>query len=167
VQDAWREKLLGARMKWSGTVRTLTLNDALDVAKLLVGVSEFMVNESVPDAWCLEDLERWLEAEGNLCTGAFEGSELIGFCLAHLHLATRKLHIENLYVAKPYRRRRVAESLLCTTVQQTHESVHDRIRVVAMVKRSNTEAEKFFMHVGLTKGETMSWFQLNSHCSEG
>lgn len=142
-------------------VRSLTAKDVNAVLSQLGGIDEFVVNLAEPDAWTRGDLESWLAEEGELCSGAFQRGQLVGFCLAYLHRATCKLHIENVFVEPSSRRQQLGRKLLQRTVESARAICKERVRVVALVKGSNTRAQAFFEAAGLRAGESMVWHQRN------
>ena len=149
------------------SIRHLVRKDAAQLAERVRQVSEFLVNPNAPDAWTLEDLEAWLLEEGELCSGAFLHGTLVGFCLAHLHRATCKLHIENIFVMQNYQRARIAARLLSSTIDCAQRNCRRRMRVVALVRSANEKAQAFFANQGLQRGEAMLWYQENLDSSDG
>jgi GNAT superfamily N-acetyltransferase len=139
--------------------RCLEQRDIDNVISIAESVSEFVCNEEIHSWWASEDLVKWIKQEPELCFGAFSNDEIVGFCLAHLHRATCKLHIENIFVAAPWRRQKIGTYLFGRVVDAARTRCSHRIQIVALIQESNSQGRTFFEHVGLPRGKAMSWHQ--------
>ncbi len=139
--------------------RELFPSDANAVVDRLRGVGEFAVLRD--DTWSIDEIRNWLTDEPQSCVGAFDGRQLVGFCLTHFHVATGKLHVENLFVQPTYRREHIGSRLFTRAVTEARARAPQAVRVVCLVKEDNATARAFFEANRLEPGETMTWFQLS------
>ena len=151
----------------SVAIRPLRQCDVRVVAELLGTVSEFVCSVELSDRWSHADLEKWITQDACLCQGAFHGKQIVGLCLGHLHVATGKLHVENLFVRENYRRRGVGRRLFEKAVTEAMKQCSGRLRIVALVQQRNTCGQAFFERVGLLRGEVMVWYQGNPEVPKG
>lgn len=138
------------------SVRELAQKDAPEVHAFIQSIPEFIVQSG--DAWSEHELGGWLAEPSDCCVGAFDEGRLIGVCLTHRHEAANKVHVENLAVSEPYRRRGVA-SLLLSAIRASYPATGETRRLVAMVDPNNEPARGCFMKNGFLIAATMLWVQ--------
>lgn len=138
-------------------IRPLTEDDIPAVCRLLNGVAEFAVARD--DRWSAPELVKWVSTEPALCAAAVSEGCIVGVCLTHLHLATGKLHVENIVVSPSLRRRGIATRMLQEIARAAGNLALANIRMVALVKVGNSGARAFFDSVGLAAGEDVTWYQ--------
>lgn len=115
---------------------------------------------NICDFWTYNEIVEWLSCNDDCCMAAYDGKNLIGFCLTHYHKAVSKVHIENIFVVEKYRKRGIASSLI-QKIESFYLSKGSRLRFVAMINADNYVALSFMKKMGYLYGEKMIWIQKN------
>lgn len=111
------------------------------------------------DFWSIDELKAWLSIKYDYCVGAFLSDELIGFCMSHFHKEAHKVHLENVFVAEPYRDRGVGYRLLNVVIN--YYSNYGPMRYVGLVDEDNSAAYRLLLKVGFSHGSKFIWMQKN------
>lgn len=138
--------------------RRLQKRDAEKVHRIVAREGSFRVSPSEMSVWHAQEIVDWVESD-DPCYGALRGDDVVGVCLAHLHKAVRKLHIENLRVDVEWRRQRIGNRLLELTIARARQQVAGGLRVVALAKPDNIAILGLLRAAGWTRGDAVVWMQ--------
>lgn len=138
--------------------RELTVSDIDEILSLGIKHEEFQCIEN--DFWQKEELFEWISSTNDYCFGAFDEQGLIGYCLSHVNIKINKVQIENIYVAKPYRKKGIAKALL-NKVLNKYVKNGTKTRFVILTQFNNNECILLSQSVGFSTGEKMLWLQKN------
>lgn len=115
---------------------------------------------NINDFWSTEELQAWFSNTKDICVGAFIGNEMIGFCLTHFHEEVHKVHLENIFVKRMYRKKGIAHNLF-NYVKKTYLQIGEKVRFIGLVNQFNPKALEFLEKEDMTIGDKMIWVQLN------
>jgi GNAT superfamily N-acetyltransferase len=136
-----------------------------DVINCVHHVDEFQTTDS-QDQWSEEELSAWLSHPNDFCVGVYSGDHLVGYSLSHWHQETNKVHIENVFVKKHFRRQGVATLLMNATRDFYRARTDNRIRLAGVIRSDNASAQLFFEQDGFNKGLEMIWYQKDVYSNE-
>lgn len=120
-----------------------------------LGINEPSFCFEKPGFWDKSQLSAWFRSQNDVCLGAFDGSEIIGFTLASLHVATRKATWENLYVLPAQRNTGVAESLVEEMMKQLKEK--GAMYVHFLVDFERKRLHEYFNRMGFNSSGAFMW----------
>lgn len=135
-------------------IRNMTVNDAAQVLKLGRGQKEFTFEHQ--SFWLEEQLNAWCQSENDVCLIAEVERKIVGFSLYAMHVPTKKVTWENLYIIPEMRKMGIASKLIEEGLKQVKGKGCGYI--MGCVNASDKEdfvayVEKF----GFNKGHEMIW----------
>jgi L-amino acid N-acyltransferase YncA len=141
-------------------IRKIKKQDIKQIESIYRNVSEFKCLDT-DDFWANDELSAWVLNANDVCICAVtESGVIIGYALTHIHIEVNKVHIENIFVEKEQRGKKIGKKLLQWIVQEYNNKFPKReMRYVAMVNENNKEALSYFKTQGFQNGEKMIWAQ--------
>ncbi len=109
--------------------------------------------------WTKEQLAAWFESLDDVCIGAFEKEELLGFILVAIHAATQKAVWENMYIKPELRKTDVGEALQNEMIVRLREKEIKHIHF--LVDAGRTRLHEYFERLGNEKCGDFTWFIRN------
>jgi Acetyltransferases len=113
----------------------------------------------IDDSWSLDDLKRLFNSKSDYNYGLSLNGEIIGFVLSHINEASRKVYLENILIAKEYRKQGLGKKLLNHLL--TKYAKMGIFRFVAQVNPENIAALEVLKTSEFIIGEKMYWVQKN------
>lgn len=126
-------------------ITTATLDNLDQLTPMFIHYRELYGAMPQPEASKKFLIERLKKQEAIILL-AFEGDELLGFCLVYPSFSSVSLRpmwiLNDLYVAEPVRRKQVAKQLLKAMAQQARDNNAVRLRV--SINASNEIAQRLY-----------------------
>lgn len=94
----------------------------------------------------------------NICCRKKDDKEIVGFIIAGIVKSMEKLHCENIFVKKQYRRQGIGTKLIDKILNQAKI-----LKLRYVVSLTNT-AKEFCKAIGFDEGYNFTWFDLNLKC---
>lgn len=139
-------------------IRRLKVEDASSLMLFLRDPNFCCINDV--DFWRDEEIVAWLHDSLDYCICVSTEEKIVGFLLLHYHAATNKVHLENLFVMKEYRRMGLGSKMVAEAIE--HYRKNDALtRFVALVSKENFDCQSALMKSGFENGNTMKWMQKN------
>lgn len=128
--------------------------DIAEVHRCGISESYFSVNDQSQGFWTREQLKAWTDSNDILLVAEDKG-KIVGYVTSQFHQPTGKAIIENLYVAKDYRRRSIGADLIkeCTERLKRKEATH----ICALVEPDNKTTIRLLESQEFGKGKTFIW----------
>ncbi|MES3006105.1 MAG: GNAT family N-acetyltransferase [Patescibacteria group bacterium] len=132
----------------------MTVEDVAQVIQLGKGQKEFTFEHQ--SFWLKDQLSAWCQSENDVCLVAEVEGKIVGFSLYAMHVPTKKVTWENLYILPEMRKMGIASKLIEEGLNQVKEKGYAYI--MGCVNASDkdgfvTYVEKF----GFKKGHEMIW----------
>lgn len=139
-------------------IRNLSKNDVNNIMKSIN--HPFFDCTFNGDFWSPNEIESWISSTRDCCIGAFLGNKLIGYCLTHCHEEVHKVHLENIFVEKPYRNHGIGRRLIDEIVRH-YQGEASLLRFVGLIDNNNVAAFLLLNKSDFIKGSTYFWMQKN------
>lgn len=139
-------------------IRPMKPTDVAQVYQSGIDVEQFQTSETESKKtpfWPKERLYKWVNEENDVLLIAEDEDRIVGYFLSHLHQPTGIAYIENLYVAKTYRRQGIGTTLMKNGLKRLSEN--GCRYVAALTKPSNTTMQSLLERDGFNRGETFIW----------
>lgn len=107
--------------------------------------------------WSAEELKNWIKKSNDPLIVAEREGEIIGFVLFAIHQPTEKAALENILVAKEFRRQGIATKMLRTALKEMKKQ---KVKYIcSLVKIGNRDVFGLLTSQKFTQGYRFHWFE--------
>ncbi len=135
-------------------IRPMTTEDVKEVISLGTGQKEFTFEDQ--SFWLESQLFLWCQSTDDVCMVAENEGKIVGFSLYAVHLPTKKVTWENLYVIPDMRKTGIGTML----IEEGLRTLKDKGYAYVMACVNASDKEDFAAYVekfGFRKGHEMIW----------
>ena len=133
----------------------MQVKDIDKVYNLGINIKEFSVSSS-SRFWNKEELTNWLNNKNDILLIAEDKNQIIGFLFCKFHKETENAIIDNIFVRKDYRNKKVGTKLMEVCLKKLSKSC---TYVYTLVKPNNKRSINFFKEMGFKIGFKFLWME--------
>ncbi|MBT4174989.1 GNAT family N-acetyltransferase [archaeon] len=136
-------------------IRLAKTSDVNEILKLGNLVEEFKVSKKVVTFWPKKILLNIIKSKFDFLIVAEESNEIKGFIIVNFSPVFKKATIENIFVVKEFRGKKLAEKLLSSAIKELKKLKCEY--VCSIVETDNPKSMKFFKKSDFNRGIDCVW----------
>ena len=134
--------------------RKMMDSDLQEIVRIGKAIPEFYADDNT-GFWGQDDLKNLINSSRDYANVSLYNNKIIGFIIASYHQPTRRLTIENLYVKKEHRNKKIATCLLEECINHYRQKAK---YVIALIQSGNYQIGNLLIKNGFSKGYTFNWY---------
>ena len=139
-------------------IRNMTVADVAKVVELGRGQKEFTFEHQ--SFWLEDQLLSWCQSKEDVCIVAEQEGNVVGFSLYSMHIPTKKVTWENLYVIPEMRKSGIGAMLIKEGLRMVKQKGYTYM--MGCVNASDKEAFASYLEkFGFKKGHEMIWIDIS------
>ena len=135
-------------------IRKASVSDVKEIFRLGSQTEEFFVNDKTGGFWSKKKLLNWVKNKEDLCLVATIKNLIIGFILSTYHQPTKKVTIENVFIAKHLRNKGIGRKIITEFLKTTTKTYLriGAVYVMSLTRKKNHVFINLMEKLGFTVG---------------